>query len=526
MSLPALPEYGAPNWYPFMEDLHEFLDDIEPFAPAGTADALQVPYRDESDTFRWGSSTEVVARALGWKIADDFGLDTTGATTHTAIQVQAWLDAGVAYGSGTIKCSGTVTITQDADLHLLTLVYTGTGTAVRVGDPASQLFRKTIQCPQVVAASKATTGWAEVAGSVGVQVANAYACSVTFPRVVGFETGVKITGVPIGAAIQGTQQCSFYPLHLDNNRVNWLVAPFVGSTQADSGWSNQNTVFGGRMTHNSSEGVQVSGAKHVEIASCPNTVNGWTFYGTSLESPNVVEYHVDTAGQYCTWSECRWENTGGDAARRIRSVGAAKGNRVRGGFNAGQLTQVISGGGLPFDTDTDVQMARRGGNTTTPSVLLENPVSSTAPVLTVMAAGAAAAASDPQTAWCVRSTSQQWAGKRSTDANARVIMDYLNGRVYVGDGTAAPVGFLGGSATALFVGGGVSFLPLSDSAQDLGNSGLKWRDLRLSRGIGVHGTAPPSSKPTVSGSRGGNAALASLLTALASYGLVTDSSTA
>lgn len=43
--------------------------------------------------------------------------------------------------------------------------------------------------------------------------------------------------------------------------------------------------------------------------------------------------------------------------------------------------------------------------------------------------------------------------------------------------------------------------------------------------IGFYGTAPVT-KPTVTGSRGGNAALASLLTALAGQGLLTDSSTA
>jgi hypothetical protein len=43
--------------------------------------------------------------------------------------------------------------------------------------------------------------------------------------------------------------------------------------------------------------------------------------------------------------------------------------------------------------------------------------------------------------------------------------------------------------------------------------------------IGFFGTAPVA-KPTVTGSRGGNAALASLLTGLAAYGLVLDSSTA
>lgn len=43
--------------------------------------------------------------------------------------------------------------------------------------------------------------------------------------------------------------------------------------------------------------------------------------------------------------------------------------------------------------------------------------------------------------------------------------------------------------------------------------------------LGFNG-APPISKPSVTGSRGGNAALASLLTALANLGLITDSSTA
>jgi hypothetical protein len=43
-------------------------------------------------------------------------------------------------------------------------------------------------------------------------------------------------------------------------------------------------------------------------------------------------------------------------------------------------------------------------------------------------------------------------------------------------------------------------------------------------GMGFNGTAAVA-KPTVTGSKGANAALASLLTALASYGLVLDSST-
>jgi hypothetical protein len=42
--------------------------------------------------------------------------------------------------------------------------------------------------------------------------------------------------------------------------------------------------------------------------------------------------------------------------------------------------------------------------------------------------------------------------------------------------------------------------------------------------VGFYGTAP-AAKPTVTGSRGGNAALQPLLTALATLGLITDSTT-
>ena len=48
---------------------------------------------------------------------------------------------------------------------------------------------------------------------------------------------------------------------------------------------------------------------------------------------------------------------------------------------------------------------------------------------------------------------------------------------------------------------------------------------RVNGNVGFNNTAPVA-KPTVTGAKGGNAALASLLTALASYGLVTDSTTA
>jgi hypothetical protein len=45
-------------------------------------------------------------------------------------------------------------------------------------------------------------------------------------------------------------------------------------------------------------------------------------------------------------------------------------------------------------------------------------------------------------------------------------------------------------------------------------------------GFGAFGTAPVTVQPSVTGAKGGNEALASLLTALAAFGLITDNTTA
>ena len=49
--------------------------------------------------------------------------------------------------------------------------------------------------------------------------------------------------------------------------------------------------------------------------------------------------------------------------------------------------------------------------------------------------------------------------------------------------------------------------------------------LQLSRGFSLWGSTPPGAKPVVTGAKGGNTALASVLQALVNYGLITDSST-
>lgn len=91
--------------------------------------------------------------------------------------------------------------------------------------------------------------------------------------------------------------------------------------------------------------------------------------------------------------------------------------------------------------------------------------------------------------------------------------------IFTGGGIALVVGTAGtgffgnGSALNAYVGSSqVVAMSSSGSASFQGT-------------VGFNGTAA-IAKPTITGSRAGNAALASLLTALASYGLITDSTTA
>jgi hypothetical protein len=67
---------------------------------------------------------------------------------------------------------------------------------------------------------------------------------------------------------------------------------------------------------------------------------------------------------------------------------------------------------------------------------------------------------------------------------------------------------------------------IASMAQRSGTSTWGWHvPVSMLGGLGAFGAAPVTARPTVTGAKGGNAALASLLTALAGYGLVTDSTT-
>jgi hypothetical protein len=90
---------------------------------------------------------------------------------------------------------------------------------------------------------------------------------------------------------------------------------------------------------------------------------------------------------------------------------------------------------------------------------------------------------------------------------------------------AALDGLVAGNVSSFNTRTGAVTLTSTDITDALSYTPAPTNSPAFTTSIGFNGTAA-ISKPTVSGSRGGNAALASLLTALANYGLITDSTTA
>lgn len=393
----------------------------------------------------------------------DYGAAADGITDDAAAlnsAASAAATAGVRLvAKGTFKIGSTVTLACNADLSDATFNYTGTGLAVNVGSTTSGtvLHRRSVRLPDVVYANKPTTGWD--AATIGVRVVNLMSSDVTVGRVSGFETGLQFYGLGTG-----TSYNTVTLRQLDNNKRNCHF------TADATGWANQNTILGGRMSHNTSEGSQAAGTRHVLIGNPANVVNGNTFVGTSLESPDVVEYHVECYGWDNAWLNCRWENTT-TADTRVYWRANSRGNLILCGYSAVNIVESVEAGSGTVNNIVHRLQARQFAGSATSGLLLENNFASSSPVARVMEAGAYTGSLDPSTAYTWEWTSHGLTGKRAADATSapRVVIDPINGVVRV---KSAATGSRPAAAT---VGAGAMFLD-STLNKPIWSDGTNWRD--------------------------------------------------
>lgn len=444
---------------------------------------------------------------VGDGVADDAAAITIAAVAAANLGLRL-------FATGSFRIGSTVRLICDADLSGATFIYHGSGVALQLGG-ASVLSRRTMVLPHVLCAGKPRTGW--LAGTIGVKAVNLNTCTVTISRVTGFETGFLAYGQG-----SGTAYCTVNVGHLDNNKRNLVLG-------ADAtGWSNQNTFIGGRYSHNSSEGEDVPGTRHILLELAPNPVNNNLWLNPSVEG-STVEQQIDVSGgSYNQWINPRLERSSGG---RLRWGAGANQNVVLGGYNAAaaRVTRVT---GESRNAIRSANLYELYGSSSVAVTRLQNTASDAKPALAIYGAGSVAE-KDYRWGWSASSLE----AKRTTDAFPRLILDGDNGRCYVGSGAAAPTAYLAAAGTTgLSVNGGHLYFG-KDNLHDVGGKGsLRPRDVNVARNVAVGGAlavagkvgfygATPGTKPVVSGSREGNAALGSLIKALAQLGLVTDSTT-
>lgn len=430
------------------------------YTPAGTGAA---PTTVQSKLLETVSVTEYYANGVsGAKV------DPTGVVDSTA-GIQAALDYGAAngirvVGQGTFKTSSKVVIKGDADFSQATFnVYGTPDVAVEVStgnasDPTTQITNAVIWLPKrIINVTKPSTGWA--GQGIGVRVVNAYSCQIFIGNNVGFSKGLLITSFGTGNVYN-----NIYLGHLENNQINLALTP--GNSSA---WVNENNFIGGRLSHKSAEGANVSGTRHILLSKSTHAVNNNLFIKPSVEG-DTAEYHVENGGSFNTFQQARWEAATPKVLYTADSANQGSSNYIIGGYGADNIVFTYAGGiGGSNNRFTGYSVDYITVGT---GQKIQNQSSSANPIHLFYEAGTRPELA-ASTEWSVQHGSQSLQGKRKADSYSRVNLDYQNGRLYLGDGAAAPTKYFGGIvAGSMTISSGL--MPTVDNSFNLGTASYRW----------------------------------------------------
>lgn len=400
-----------------------------------------------------------------------------GTITDDATAIQAALDAGLATGRrviaiGSFRIDSKIVIKSDADFSLATInVYGNPAVAVEVStgnatNPTTPLYNSVIFCPRVIEnKNRAATGaaWSGVT-SIGLRLVNCYSCTIVVGNVKSFHTNLQVTSFDTGSAYN-----NFFLGHLEHGKINL----YVGATgSGNTGWVNENNFIGGRMSHYSGESDGTSGCNHIYIHNTAISVNNNVFIKPSIEGA-IPEYHIKCGGGYNVFMSPRWEATTPKLHYFGTSAEHGTRNMVLGGYLVEQVVVTTSGtiGGYNsiFGPSTQDVDAGAGGK----PLLFSNPSSSSAAIRKLYESGQAKGADN----WAVYESAQTYRGKIAASANAHIYLDFINSRIYFGNGTDVPtinIGMLGSSTVALAES---NWVPGADNNKSLGVGSFRWSEI-------------------------------------------------
>lgn len=370
----------------------------------------------------------------------DFGAKGDGVTDDTAA-IQAANDACA--GEGVLRIPPGTGNYRIASALLLNCNLQATGAqfevlatgSVTYGNPTSGSYiqRKVAYFPRITNGDTARLPAIWAGSSIGLKLINCSSCELHVPGVENFHAGVKLGGLGTGAV--------FNLLHLGriyNNKVNVLFS------SGALGWCNQNTTYGGELTHNSAIGVAVAGCRHILLDAIGvgfGPPNGNTFIGTAVEG-DVPAFNIECYGSDNIFLNVRFEAT----APKIQFNSAyATNNMILGGYyswynlvvtnvNTAHANNLIAGGKVVRESS-----GSGAGLLDSNFELAVNSTGAASPVRRIYRAEADAWTADA-TAWQVSETADLISYKATGDAGFRLQIDPVSGRVNFGDGSGTLIG--------------------------------------------------------------------------------------
>ena len=420
----------------------------------------------------------------------DFGASPTASATVNTAAIQAAADYCETNGAflkgapGTYTTNGTITLKCSGDLSEMSISTSGTtvNPCIRVGAHVGSAYTRGIdlKLPKCNNTAHVTgDGWATYGSNVGVSLDNLFDSVIYVPWTTGFGVGVYSGGVEFGNSYN-----QITVGYIGDNKVNLKIGP-----KANGGWSNANTYHIGRCRHNSGEsnnGVPFAGSRNIVLYGCnDNLILKPTIEGSAV----VTEFTLELFNaNYNTIIQPRWEEgqSGGMSIMKVRLEGVApyvcSGNLILGGYEFGpSLAYTIVGDRCQNNTKLG---AGRGDQ----SFSVQNPIAINSPVgdglgqphwqgfaASINPLGKSASATD----YNYRFYASGIEGKRSTDENARIRINWNTASILLGAGSTNALTYGISMLGTLGIGTNSDWMPSATNTFNLGIAAYRWSNCYL-----------------------------------------------
>jgi len=410
--------------------------------------------------------------AVGNGIVDD--TDAIKAAAEYATANNAFLTGP----EGTYLVTDTIQLDSDGNMELMTIEADGASVSpvVRFGTITGQptVFKRMV-LPRVTNNSRTAGVWGN---GIGIELANCNTCEFTVPFVTQFETGLQCGGYTSGFAYNTLNLMYIY-----SNKINLKL-----TVSGTGGWCNQNVFMGGRLGFNTSD-FTVSGysgtrfivmEKGVATSAGPNNN---LFLNTSIES-SLVDYRVEfnESASYNQLINCRWEGSSKRILFHTDTASGITGNIILGGYNAGVAPDFTGTGSSLYNSVFAGRVNKIESTGSNFDLVNKSSNSVTAPhIQGFQATETAMSKSSADTDWTYRLYAHGFDGKRDTDTDPRLRLDFQNARITFGTGATPSTNYFESFST-LGIRVSSRFQPANDNIQPLGFGGYRWSEVFAGNG--------------------------------------------